>query len=39
MAVTTGEPVEHGTVFDIAWTGKAKSESMETSIKLAMQRA
>ena len=30
---------DHGTAFDIAWTGKAKSESMAVSIKLAMQLA
>ncbi|MSE19258.1 hypothetical protein GKC49_30405, partial [Pantoea agglomerans] len=29
----------HGTAFDIAWTGKAKSDSMAISIKLAMQLA
>ena len=28
---------DHGTAFDIAWTGKAKSESMAVSIQLAMQ--
>lgn len=42
--ITAGLPfirtsADHGTAFDIAWTGKAKSESMETSIKLAMQLA
>ncbi|MBG6248928.1 MULTISPECIES: D-threonate 4-phosphate dehydrogenase [Symbiopectobacterium] len=30
---------DHGTAFDIAWTGKAKSESMTISIQLAMQLA
>ncbi|QZN95037.1 D-threonate 4-phosphate dehydrogenase [Symbiopectobacterium purcellii] len=30
---------DHGTAFDIAWTGKAKSESMAISIQLAMQLA
>nr|MBA2815695.1 putative serine kinase [Candidatus Pantoea persica] len=30
---------DHGIAFDIAWTGKAKSESMAISIKLAMQLA
>lgn len=42
--ITAGLPfirtsADHGTAFDIAWTGKAKSESMSTSIKLAMQLA
>jgi 4-hydroxythreonine-4-phosphate dehydrogenase len=41
--ITAGLPfirtsADHGT-FDIAWTGKAKSESMAVSIKLAMQLA
>lgn len=40
--ITAGLPfirtsADHGTAFDIAWTGKAKSESMSTSIELAMQ--
>lgn len=40
--ITAGLPfirtsADHGTAFDIAWTGKAKSESMATSIQLAMQ--
>lgn len=40
--ITAGLPfirtsADHGTAFDIAWTGKAKSESMATSIALAMQ--
>lgn len=40
--ITAGLPfirtsADHGTAFDIAWQGKAKSESMEVSIKLAMQ--
>lgn len=40
--ITAGLPfirtsADHGTAFDIAWTGKAKSESMEVSIKLALQ--
>lgn len=30
---------DHGTAFDIAWTGKAKSESMAISIQLAVQLA
>lgn len=30
---------DHGTAFDIAWTGKAKSESMAISIQLSMQLA
>ncbi|MGK2960462.1 MAG: D-threonate 4-phosphate dehydrogenase [Candidatus Malihini olakiniferum] len=30
---------DHGTAFDIAWTGKAKSKSMAISIQLAMQLA
>ncbi|WP_291969929.1 D-threonate 4-phosphate dehydrogenase [Candidatus Symbiopectobacterium sp.] len=30
---------DHGTAFDIAWTGKAKSESIAISIQLAMQLA
>lgn len=42
--ITAGLPfirtsADHGTAFDIAWTGKAKPESMSTSIKLAMQLA
>ncbi|AUG99469.1 D-threonate 4-phosphate dehydrogenase [Prodigiosinella confusarubida] len=42
--ITAGLPfirtsADHGTAFDIAWTGKAKSESMAISIKLAMQLA
>ncbi|RWR02619.1 4-hydroxythreonine-4-phosphate dehydrogenase [[Pantoea] beijingensis] len=42
--ITAGLPfirtsADHGTAFDIAWTGKAKSESMEISIKLALQLA
>lgn len=42
--ITAGLPfirtsADHGTAFDIAWTGKAKSESMTVSIKLAMQLA
>ncbi|HEY4469064.1 MAG TPA: D-threonate 4-phosphate dehydrogenase [Klebsiella sp.] len=42
--ITAGLPfirtsADHGTAFDIAWTGKAKSESMAVSIKLAMQLA
>ncbi|EIW9475807.1 MULTISPECIES: D-threonate 4-phosphate dehydrogenase [Klebsiella] len=42
--ITAGLPfirtsADHGTAFDIAWTGKAKSESMATSIELAMQIA
>lgn len=42
--ITAGLPfirtsADHGTAFDIAWTGKAKSESMATSIKLATQLA
>ncbi|QHM69830.1 D-threonate 4-phosphate dehydrogenase [Mixta intestinalis] len=42
--ITAGLPfirtsADHGTAFDIAWTGKAKSESMATSIQLAMQLA
>lgn len=42
--LTTGLPfirtsADHGTAFDIAWTGKAKSESMAISIQLAMQLA
>ncbi len=42
--ITAGLPfirtsADHGTAFDIAWTGKAKSESMEASIHLAMQLA
>ncbi|EGR8108156.1 4-hydroxythreonine-4-phosphate dehydrogenase PdxA [Salmonella enterica] len=42
--ITAGLPfirtsANHGTAFDIAWTGKAKSESMAVSIKLAMQLA
>ncbi|MCX8957810.1 D-threonate 4-phosphate dehydrogenase [Erwinia psidii] len=42
--ITAGLPfirtsADHGTAFDIAWTGKAKSESMTISIQLAMQLA
>jgi 4-hydroxythreonine-4-phosphate dehydrogenase len=42
--ITAGLPfirtsADHGTAFDIAWTGKAKSESMAVSIKLAIQLA
>ncbi|MCP1206930.1 D-threonate 4-phosphate dehydrogenase [Pantoea sp. B550] len=42
--ITAGLPfirtsADHGTAFDIAWTGKAKSDSMAISIKLAMQLA
>lgn len=42
--ITAGLPfirtsADHGTAFDIAWTGKAKSESMAVSIKLATQLA
>ena len=42
--ITAGLPfirtsADHGTAFDIAWTGKAKSESMAVSIRLAMQLA
>lgn len=42
--ITAGLPfirtsADHGTAFDIAWTGKAKSESMAASIKLAMRLA
>ncbi|WP_202629030.1 D-threonate 4-phosphate dehydrogenase [Serratia fonticola] len=42
--ITAGLPfirtsADHGTAFDIAWTGKAKSESMAISIKLATQLA
>lgn len=42
--ITAGLPfirtsADHGTAFDIAWTGKAKSESIAISIKLAMQLA
>lgn len=42
--ITAGLPfirtsADHGTAFDIAWTGKAKSDSMATSIELAMQIA
>ncbi len=42
--ITAGLPfirtsADHGTAFDIAWTGKAKSESMAVSIQLAMQLA
>lgn len=42
--ITAGLPfirtsADHGTAFDIAWTGKAKSESMEESIRLAIQLA
>jgi len=40
--ITAGLPfirtsADHGTAFDIAWTGKAKPESMAVSIQLAMQ--
>lgn len=40
--ITAGLPfirtsADHGTAFNIAWTGKAKSESMTVSIQLAMQ--
>lgn len=40
--ITAGLPfirtsADHGTAFDIAWTGKARSESMTVSIQLAMQ--
>lgn len=40
--ITAGLPfirtsADHGTAFDIAWTGKAKPESMTVSIQLAMQ--
>ncbi|MEH0875060.1 D-threonate 4-phosphate dehydrogenase [Pectobacterium cacticida] len=42
--ITAGLPfirtsADHGTAFDIAWTGKAKSESMAISIQLALQLA
>lgn len=42
--ITAGLPfirtsADHGTAFDIAWTGKAKSDSMKNSIQLAMQLA
>ncbi|WP_414163726.1 D-threonate 4-phosphate dehydrogenase [Superficieibacter sp. BNK-5] len=42
--ITAGLPfirtsADHGTAFDIAWTGKAKSESMAISIQLAMKIA
>jgi 4-hydroxythreonine-4-phosphate dehydrogenase len=42
--ITAGLPfirtsADHGTAFDIAWTGKAKSESMAISIQLAAQLA
>ena len=42
--ITAGLPfirtsADHGTAFDIAWTGKAKSESMATSIELAIKEA
>ncbi|GKW17150.1 4-hydroxythreonine-4-phosphate dehydrogenase [Pectobacterium carotovorum subsp. carotovorum] len=42
--ITAGLPfirtsADHGTAFDIAWTGKAKCESMAISIQLAMQLA
>ncbi len=42
--ITAGLPfirtsADHGTAFDIAWTGKANSASMAISIKLAMQLA
>lgn len=40
--ITAGLPfirtsADHGTAFDIAWTGKAKADSMTVSIQLAMQ--
>lgn len=40
--ITAGLPfirtsADHGTAFDIAWTGKAKPESMTASIQLAMR--
>jgi 4-hydroxythreonine-4-phosphate dehydrogenase len=42
--ITAGLPfirtsADHGTAFDIAWTGKAKPESMEESIRLAVKLA
>lgn len=42
--ITAGLPfirtsADHGTAFDIAWTGKANPDSMAVSIKLAMQIA
>lgn len=42
--ITAGLPfirtsADHGTAFDIAWTGKAKSDSMLVSIQLAQQLA
>ncbi|WP_413722998.1 D-threonate 4-phosphate dehydrogenase [Sodalis sp. RH23] len=42
--ITAGLPfirtsADHGTAFDIAWTGKAKADSMAIAIKLAMQLA
>lgn len=42
--ITAGLPFirtspDHGTAFNIAWQGSAKSDSMEASIKLAMQLA
>ena len=42
--ITAGLPfirtsADHGTAFDIAWTGKANSASMAISVKLAMQLA
>ncbi|WP_213928819.1 4-hydroxythreonine-4-phosphate dehydrogenase PdxA, partial [Klebsiella pneumoniae] len=42
--ITAGLPfirtsADHGTAIDIAWTGTAKSESMATSIELAMHIA
>lgn len=42
--ITAGLPfirtsADHGTAFDIAWTGKARSESMAISIQLATQLA
>lgn len=42
--ITAGLPfirtsADHGTAFNIAWTGKAKAESMAISIQLAMQLA
>ncbi|GKX52043.1 4-hydroxythreonine-4-phosphate dehydrogenase [Budvicia aquatica] len=42
--ITAGLPfirtsADHGTAFDIAWSGKANADSMATSIKLAMQLA
>lgn len=42
--ITAGLPfirtsADHGTAFDIAWTGKAKSESMAISMELALKLA